>query len=239
MKTRRSIVTLALTLVLTAYVQGQEENGRLRTQGRMYEPLIAASAARYGIDPHLLWTIAYLESRFKPFAVSYKDGKPCARGLMQFIPATAREYGLRDPHSVPAAVDAAARYLRDLLRRFDGRGDLVLAAYNAGEGTIDAYRDGRRLILPGGKVINPNAVRTGGVPPYRETQQYVLRGIRIYQSIRGHGFFPAKTNTLQSDASLSSRPGRAEASIYVLNLSLSQARGDRTAKSKQKKSETL
>ena len=159
MKTQRSVVILALTLLLTAYVQAQEENERLRTRGRIYEPLIVASAARYGIDPHLLWTIAYLESRFKPFAVSYKDGKPCARGLMQFIPATAREYGLRDPHSVPAAVDAAARYLRDLLRRFDGRGDLVLAAYNAGEGTIDAYRDGRRLVLPGGKVINPNAVR--------------------------------------------------------------------------------
>jgi hypothetical protein len=96
---------------------------------------------------------------------------------MQFMPETAARYALRDPHDPQTAIDAGARYLRDLLRKFDGRVDLALAAYNAGEGTVEAFRTGRSLRLTSGKVINPAQSITGGIPPYRETQEYVRSAI--------------------------------------------------------------
>jgi soluble lytic murein transglycosylase-like protein len=144
--------------------------------------LIASTAERYNVDPHLLWTIAYLESQFRHNAVSYKNGKPCAYGLMQFTRATALRYGLTNPHDSRESIEAAARYVRDLRTRFGLRLDLILAAYNAGEGTVEAFRDGRTLILPNNK-INPHAQRTGGIPPYTETRQYVARGEIIYRTL--------------------------------------------------------
>jgi soluble lytic murein transglycosylase-like protein len=80
-----------------------------RTRAKIYELLIASTAARYNVDPHLLWTIAYLESRFRSDAVSYKNGRPCAYGMMQFTRATALRYGLTDPHDPRESIDAAAR----------------------------------------------------------------------------------------------------------------------------------
>jgi len=96
---------------------------------------------------------------------------------MQFMPETAARYALQNPHDPKTAIDAGARYFRDLLRKFDGRVDLALAAYNAGEGTVDAFRTGRSLRLASGKVINPAKTITGGIPPYRETQEYVRSAI--------------------------------------------------------------
>jgi soluble lytic murein transglycosylase-like protein len=99
---------------------------------------------------------------------------------MQFMPDTARRYGLRDPHDARAALDAGAHYLRDLLVRLNGTLDFVLAAYNAGEGTVESFRTGRPLRLTSGKVINPRGLVTGGVPLYRETQQYVKSAIALF-----------------------------------------------------------
>jgi len=144
-----------------------------------------SAARRNNIDPHLLWTIAYLESRFRNDVISYKDGKPCAYGMMQFTAPTALRYGLTNPHDPQQAIDAAARYVRDLQRRFGPRGDLILAAYNAGEGTVEAFRDGKQLVLPNHKVINPHRLRTDGIPPYEETRYYVVHGQMIYRNIIG------------------------------------------------------
>lgn len=141
-----------------------------RSRAKVYEPLIASTAERYNVNPHLLWTIAYLESRFRHNAVSYKNGKPCAYGLMQFTGSTAARYGLTNPHDPRESIDAGARYLRDLQMRFGPRIDLILAAYNAGEGAVEAFRDGRSLVLPNNKIINPRGQRTGGIPPYAETR---------------------------------------------------------------------
>lgn len=132
---------------------------RLLTRAASYEPHFIAAGNRYGLDPRLLWVVAYLETRFNPLAVSRKG----ARGMMQFMPATASRYGLRDPHESASAIDAAARYLRDLLRRYGQRVDLALAAYNAGETTVDA-------------ALQKNG---SGIPPYRETQSYVRRGLQL------------------------------------------------------------
>jgi len=204
----RPAVLLILIVLLSTDVYPQPQTrGRTtntwRTRAKLYEPLIASTAERYNVDPNLLWTIAYLESRFSHNAVSYKNGKPCAYGLMQFTDATALRCGLTNPHDPRESLDAAARYLRDLQTRLGPRVDLILAAYNAGEGTVEAFRDGRTLVLPNNKIINPQAQRTGGIPPYTETRQYVARGAIIYQqltrSVIPRPRITVDNNTLNSD----------------------------------------
>lgn len=166
----------AVTLTLSGDANG---DASLRARAARYEPMIAAAARRHGVDPRVLWTIAYLETRFRPALVSPAN----AAGLMQFIPSTARRFGLEDRFDPAASIDAAARYVRFLSRQFGGRLELVLAGYNAGEGAVAAFRDGRSLRLPNGRVINPRAIRTGGIPPYRETQGYVRSGKEVFLSL--------------------------------------------------------
>ena len=232
MRKKLVIAQFTLMMLCVSDVRGQESLEKLRKRARPFEPIILAAAARYHVDPHLLWTLAYLESRFKPQAVSYKDGRPCAFGLMQFVPSTAQQYRLRNPLDAREAVDAAARYVRDLLKRFNGRGDLVLASYNAGEGTVEAFRDGRRLVLSSGKVINPKAIRTGGIPPYAETRSYVLRGRLVYQNIARQQFFtvPLKSSGFETlrDPGIDSKYPHVETSIYFSNF------GSRTRRSASK-----
>jgi len=204
----RPLLLLFLIALLTTDVFPQTQKrsrttNTWRTRARVYEPLIASTAERYNVDPNLLWTIAYLESRFRHNAVSYKNGKPCAYGLMQFTNATALRYGLTNPHDPRESIDAAARYVRDLQMRFGPRVDLILAAYNAGEGTVEAFREGRTLVLPNNKIINPQAQRTGGIPPYPETRQYVASGEIIYQqltrSVNAGAASTVDNNTLNID----------------------------------------
>jgi hypothetical protein len=184
MKHRVIISALWLLLFCVAIAPAQDADARRRAA--RYEPVMVQAGARYGVDPRLLWTIAFLETRFRPEMVS----RVGARGLMQFMPATAARFRLNDPHDAAGSIDAAARYLRELQALFDRRLDLVLAAYNAGEGAVIAFRDGRKLILSNGKVINPNAIKTGGVPPYRETYSYVSDGIALYQRLIGSRQWP-------------------------------------------------
>jgi soluble lytic murein transglycosylase-like protein len=98
---------------------------------------------------------------------------------MQFMPATAARYGLRDPHDPEQAIDAAARYFRDLLEKFGGRVDLAVAAYNSGEGAVTSYLTGKPLLLRNGRIVNPRGLVTGGMPPYAETQRYVRSVITL------------------------------------------------------------
>jgi hypothetical protein len=121
--------------------------------------------------------ICFVESRFRTNVISPKG----ARGLMQFMPETAAQYGLQNPNDPKQAIDAAAHYLRDLLERFSGRVDLAVAAYNAGEGAVDSFRTGKPLVLRSGKIINARGLVTGGIPPYPETQAYV-RQILMFDS---------------------------------------------------------
>ena len=167
----RRMKTLLLSCLLLLPLPTEEAHTRRRntsdisaalTRAARYHPAIRAAAARYSVDPHLLWTIGYLETRFQPRCVSPKG----ARGMMQFIPATGRRYGLftrRDLHDPLRSIDAAARYVRDLNAMFDGRIDLILAGYNAGEYAVinSRYR----------------------VPPYRETRSYVARGLSVFKRI--------------------------------------------------------
>ena len=108
---------------------------------------------------------------------------------MQFIPGTAARFDLRNPHDPTAAIRAAARYVRYLSRTVGNRLDSVLAAYNAGEGTVLAYQQGKPLRI-GEKTINAGRQRTvGGVPQYTEIIGYVGRGLKIFRWLESRGTF--------------------------------------------------
>ena len=112
-----------------------------------FRPAITAASIRHGVGAALLAAQLRQESGFDTRAVS----RAGARGIAQFMPATARAVGLRDPFDAPAAIDAQARHMADLLRRF-GSVPLALAAYNAGPGAVAAC---------------------WCVPPFAETRRYV------------------------------------------------------------------
>jgi len=116
---------------------------------------IETIARRHGVDPLLVRAVIRVESNFDARAVSPKG----AAGLMQLMPETAMRYGVDNRFDPAQNVDGGVRYLRDLMAMFDGNLSLALAAYNAGEGAVIKY--GRRI------------------PPYPETQQYVV-GVRSF-----------------------------------------------------------
>lgn len=116
-------------------------------------------AERQGIDPRLVRALIHAESRANPAAVSPKG----AQGLMQLMPATARELGVADPFHPNDNVRGGIRYLAQLIQRYPGRLDWALAAYNAGPGAVDRYR---------------------GIPPFPETRRYVTTVLDNYQRLR-------------------------------------------------------
>ena len=126
--------------------------GAVVLPGVPYAELIDATAVRHGIDPRLVRAVVQVESAYRADARSRKG----AMGLMQLMPEVARQYALRDPYDPGANLDAGVRHLKSLLGRFDL--SLALAAYNAGEGAVRRF---------------------GGIPPYRETRDYVGRVLRL------------------------------------------------------------
>ena len=120
----------------------------------IYEELITAAAQTHGVDPILVQALIQVESNYKPRARSNKG----AMGLMQLMPATAREYKVRNAYDPKSNIDAGVQKLKGLLEKWGGDVRLALAAYNAGEGAV---------------------LRFNGIPPYRETQNYVSRILSI------------------------------------------------------------
>jgi soluble lytic murein transglycosylase-like protein len=129
---------------------------RIRYDGR-YDSHILDAAASHGVSEQLVKAVIAQESEFDPMAVSSKG----ARGLMQLMPATARRFGVADSFDARQNIFGGVQYLRFLLNMFGGDVALALAGYNAGENAV---------------------VRHGGVPPYRETRNYVQR---IQESLSG------------------------------------------------------
>jgi lysozyme len=114
------------------------------------------------VDPALVHALIHVESRYRADAVSSKG----ALGLMQVMPGTAARYGVRAVRpTVQKNLDVGTRYLRDLMQMFDHRLELVLAAYNAGEGAVRRYSD--------------------KIPPYPETQSYVRAVLARYAELGG------------------------------------------------------
>jgi soluble lytic murein transglycosylase-like protein len=129
---------------------------------RPFAKLIEDAAHDSSLEPALVHAVISVESGYNASARSPKG----ALGLMQVMPATAMRYGVNNAARSPAAnLRAGTRYLKALMGMFDQRLDLVLAAYNAGEGAVQRY--GQRI------------------PPYRETQQYVPAVLALYREWRG------------------------------------------------------
>ena len=120
-----------------------------------YGALIYAKSKKYDVDPALVAAVIEQESRFKPRARSHVG----ARGLMQLMPRTGRWMGARDLYSPEQNVDAGVKYIKYLDKRFDGDLKKIIAAYNGGEGNVKRYN---------------------GIPPFRETRQYVKKVLNNY-----------------------------------------------------------
>jgi soluble lytic murein transglycosylase len=123
---------------------------------RAWDGVIRWAGRSHGLSPALVKAVVHAESFFDPFAISPKG----AQGLMQLMPRTADDLGVDDPFNPWQNIEGGTRYLSYLIQRFRGDLRLGLAAYNAGE---DAVR------------------RHSGVPPYRETRDYVARVLNLYR----------------------------------------------------------
>jgi soluble lytic murein transglycosylase-like protein len=130
------------------------------TEPSALQKLASEAALRHGLDPGLVLAVAAVESGLRPEAVSPKG----AQGLMQLMPTTARELGVRNPFDPAANLDGGSRYLKDLIHRYDGDLTKALAAYNAGAGAVERHK---------------------GVPPYRETRDYVKKVLQRYKPKEG------------------------------------------------------
>lgn len=165
------------------------------SRARLFEATIEKTARSEGVDPLILWTIAYNETRFRPWLTSPKN----AQGLMQFMPATAARFRLANPYEPTSSLFAAAKYVKYLGRIFDWKLESVLAAYNAGEGTVSAYLHGRELRV-NGRVINASKKRTvNGVPPYSETLGYVSQGVKVYRWLQRQGRLGVPTTSFKPE----------------------------------------
>jgi membrane-bound lytic murein transglycosylase B len=128
------------------------------SEQRIIEQTVQEAAEKYNLLPELINAVIRAESNFEVQAVSSAG----AQGLMQLMPATAKELGVNNPFDIEQNIDGGAKYLRMMLDRFGGNVRKALAAYNAGPGTVSKY---------------------GGRVPYPETRQYVQRVLRFSKQI--------------------------------------------------------
>ena len=126
-----------------------------------YAPIIRKAAAKHGVDSKLVHAVIHAESAYDAQAVSSAG----AVGLMQLMPATARQYGADNREDPTQNIFAGTRYLKHLLGLFDNNLALSVAAYNAGENAVKKYKN--------------------QIPPYPETQKYVKKVLKFYRNSLG------------------------------------------------------
>ncbi|MEY8356479.1 lytic transglycosylase domain-containing protein [Lachnospiraceae bacterium 54-53] len=124
-------------------------NSKLKVPESLDE-MFSEASKKYGVSEKLLKAVAKAESNFNPSATSKKG----AAGIMQLMPATARSLGVSDPYDAKSNIMGGAKYLKENLNKYDGNVELTLAAYNAGSSNVHKY---------------------GGIPPFKETQEYVKK----------------------------------------------------------------
>jgi soluble lytic murein transglycosylase-like protein len=155
------------------FVPGSGQERQLSPEA--VDKAIDAAAERHGVDPNLVRAVVKVESNFNPHAVSRKG----AMGLMQLMPYTAKSLNVGNAFDPNQNVDAGVRHLKSLLENYNGNLELSLAAYNAGSGAVSRNR---------------------GIPPYRETQDYVKKITNLYW---GSAFKPRVQEKRDADGHLS------------------------------------
>jgi soluble lytic murein transglycosylase-like protein len=135
--------------------------GNVRLNTAAYAAEVKAAAAEFGVEEAIVRAIMHAESAFNPNALS----RAGAQGLMQLMPATASRFGVTNAYDPAQNIRGGVEYLAWLLKRFNGDLTLAAAGYNAGEGAVDRHK---------------------GVPPYSETQRYVVRVAQLAERYRGH-----------------------------------------------------
>lgn len=134
----------------------------LKTQSSNIDELIATFSEKYDIDSDFIKAIIKQESGFNPKATSKKG----AMGLMQLMPKTAESLGVLDAYNPSQNIEGGVKYLKGLLEKYNNNKELALAAYNAGSAAVKKY---------------------GGIPPYRETQNYVNNIMSTYNKVKEAG----------------------------------------------------
>jgi len=124
-----------------------------------YNDLIAQASKRHGVAFSLLKAMIKIESDFDPLAVSSEG----AKGLMQIMPDNIKALKIKDPFDPWENIMGGARYLKQLLKRFDGKLPLALAAYNAGPNTVERYKR---------------------IPPFKETEDFVDKVLKYYSAFK-------------------------------------------------------
>jgi len=125
---------------------------------RPFSEIIREASQKYGVDEQVISAVIQQESSFNPQAVSSSG----AVGLMQLMPATAQSLGVNDPYNPEENIMAGVKYLKQKMDEFGGNLSLGLAAYNAGSGAVRKY---------------------GGIPPYKETQDYVKKIVNSFDHL--------------------------------------------------------
>jgi len=141
------------------YHRGLGYNYSAKPKKSAFDSTIIELATEHKLEAALIKAVMHVESAFNPRAISSAG----AKGLMQLMPATARRFGVTDSFHAIDNINGGVKYLRWLYERFDGNLRNVLAGYNAGEGAVDQYN---------------------GVPPYRETMDYVRKVLSLHQQYR-------------------------------------------------------
>ncbi|MBF0564953.1 MAG: transglycosylase SLT domain-containing protein [Nitrospirae bacterium] len=155
-----------------------------------YESIVHTLSAQHSLDPSLVKAVIKAESNWNQSALSQKG----AMGLMQLMPGTASLLSVNDPYNPVENIDGGIRYLKFLLKKFNGDTTLAIAAYNAGPGAVERY---------------------GTIPPYAETQQYVTRVLSIYN---GNSYYPSASSNGHSVKTKSYATYPAYRHIYKVKM---------------------
>ena len=200
MRVRRIFTFAALAWLVLAPIEGRANGPSAVTADSVdkaeLREMVRRVSTEQGLDPRLVDALVRVESAYNPRAVSHKG----ALGLMQLMPATARRLDVEDPFDPEQNVRGGVREFSRLIDRYSGSLQLALAAYNAGEGAVERYR---------------------GIPPYRETRDYVARIMTIYtgKPYRLAGSYrisPVRmTRDIDGQAVITNAPASAERGISI------------------------
>ncbi len=166
--------TTELAIQKTSVETDSLPTDQLSPKMTQYSPYIKQAAAQYDVPPELIAGIIWQESRANPNAKSHVG----AMGLMQLMPGTAAHLGVKNPWDPAENINGGAKYIRQMLDKFDGKIELAVAAYNAGPGNV---------IKHGYKI-----------PPFKETQDYVPKVLANLDNFKASGLFIESTTTMRA-----------------------------------------